>query len=671
MKDFDSNRLLVIDHSPEGAEEINSLLRNSGIIVRAIFAKTNGEAEKQIKSEAPFLIIYNAGAAKSVAVTKILQLADNYQITAGVRFSPSDPDILLEALNFYSCFAINEDENDHLIKLVSNLLLRSSSKLEFDGLQTRLDELQSRNELLLESSRESIAYIHEGFHAYANRAYLQLLQVESFQNIESVSLLEIMSSEDVDLKKLLRNLNNGEFPENATKVLITNPAANSFEVDLIFSAARYDGEDCIQMMVRQVDSNAALKNELVRLRQTDPVTNLANRKTFNEIVGKKIGDRANEDKTTAVVYLMADGAQDLRSSLGVSGWDAVMVEFSLVIKASIEEIDTAARFDDNGFALLLIRGSNSSLQSVVESTLSKLQKDVTEIDGIDLSVTFSAGIAMLGSLESSANEAIDHARIAHAQAAEEGNCARYYKPKLAAIEPDEQDQQWIERILYALDNHELYSVQQSIVSLEGDAEGLFESKTYLREEGIDLDAAEFIPIAERNDLGSRIDRHVLKGLMTAIAGTGDRHIINLSANSLEDFSFSSWLMHKLEELNVEGSQLILQLLSSSVEANLKHSKRLIEELKPSGCSFSLSSFSDRKKTMELLNHLDIALVKLRPDLIVDLANSSTHQAIVRTVVGAAGAKQIGVIAGDIQDAADLAVLWQCGVKLVSGDFLNE
>ena len=137
---MDNSRLLVIDHSPECAEEINSLLRNSGINIRVSFAKTIAETEKFIKKTCPLLLIYNDSAPKSIPVTKVLQLAEDYHFPAAVRFSPEDPSTLMEALDFYSCLAINKDEDDHLIKVVSNLFQASASKNEIDELQIHLNE---------------------------------------------------------------------------------------------------------------------------------------------------------------------------------------------------------------------------------------------------------------------------------------------------------------------------------------------------------------------------------------------------------------------------------------------------------------------------------------------------------------------------------------------------
>jgi EAL domain-containing protein (putative c-di-GMP-specific phosphodiesterase class I) len=65
------------------------------------------------------------------------------------------------------------------------------------------------------------------------------------------------------------------------------------------------------------------------------------------------------------------------------------------------------------------------------------------------------------------------------------------------------------------------------------------------------------------------------------------------------------------------------------------------------------------------------MVKLRPGLAKGLSTNTTNQEIIRAVVRAIEARDITIIADEVEDASDLAVLWQCGVKLVTGDFLNE
>jgi EAL domain-containing protein (putative c-di-GMP-specific phosphodiesterase class I) len=229
----------------------------------------------------------------------------------------------------------------------------------------------------------------------------------------------------------------------------------------------------------------------------------------------------------------------------------------------------------------------------------------------------------------------------------------------------------VERIRYALNNRDFYTVQQSIVDLEGENEGLFENRTYMREESGDSQASEFMMAAERNDLGSMIDRHIIPQLMLAIAGSGDKHIISLSSNSIMDFSFPHWFQRMLKETEVEGSQLLLQISAIIAESNLKPTQRIIDELQGLGCGFVLSEFDNDRQTIQLLDHLPVNMIKLRPGLAKGLSSNPANQEIIRAIVRAIAGRDITIIADEVRDASDLAVLWQCGVKLVTGDFLNE
>jgi EAL domain-containing protein (putative c-di-GMP-specific phosphodiesterase class I) len=65
------------------------------------------------------------------------------------------------------------------------------------------------------------------------------------------------------------------------------------------------------------------------------------------------------------------------------------------------------------------------------------------------------------------------------------------------------------------------------------------------------------------------------------------------------------------------------------------------------------------------------MIKLRPGLAQGLSSNTANQEIIRAVVNAVDPYNIIIVADEVQDASDLAILWQCGVKLVTGDFLNE
>lgn len=668
----DNNHLLIIDQDPEQAERINSLLRNSGINIHISCATNLAEAERVVSKMATKLVICCPGAFNSVPADKLFALARRHTLPLALHMLPEAPDDLIDALEHGSCMAIHAEQPDQLIDAVQMALDHDRVRARQQSSQSKLDELEERYRLLLDSSKEPTAYLHEGLHVYANPAYLELLQIPNLSSVKAISLIELATSNDQDLKKLLRDMSLGEFPDGAVEVEMHPPGGGNFEAELLFSAARFDSEDCIQLKVQQKDAQARLKDELERLRRTDQLTRLSNRPYFVAQLKQFLKKSGKLTDASAVLYLEPDQAADIQARLGLSAFDQVVATLAEAVRSSIDPDDVAARLSDQGISILATRESRQALLDLSERIMAQFPESQqrAELEPAE-PMTCSIGLAMLGEHTANAEEALSQARTAFTEATSEGGSLRHWKPPVLEFKENPEDHQWAEKIRFAMNSKQLYSVQQSIVNLEGESEGLFENRTFMRDGSRDLPAEIFLPQAERTDLGAAVDRHVIPGLLKSIAGSGDRHLINLSANSILDFSFTSWFHHQMEELGVEGSQLILQIAAPTAVANLKPCLRLSGEIRAHGCGLSLSAFDDQRRHCELLGELGANWIKLRPGLAPGIAQNSGNQDIVRNVYAAAERVNAQVIAGEVQDAADLAVLWQCGVKLVSGEFLKE
>jgi diguanylate cyclase (GGDEF)-like protein len=667
-----SAHLLVIDSSPDHAQVINSFLRNSGVAVRVVSATGLDELEVVLNEKTPFLILIGRHLPTSMKISQILQAADQHSIPVAMQVKPEDMANIEAAIATHPLLIINAEENDQLMRVVKQHMSGGKTVREYEDLLEKQEELQHRYNLLLDSARDSIAYIHEGLHVYANRAYLDLLQVNTLDEIEGLSLLEFMTpAEGVDLKNILRDLNQAIFPEETLVVTISTFGNKHLKAELTFSSARFNAEQCIQMMVREQDANHVLHEELDRLRRIDQLTQMVNRKTFTARLSELIEEGPPADHRTAVMYIETDGITELQQDLGMEGIDTYIMDLANVISGCTSENDIPSRFSDHGFAVLIKRDESSSLQEPGDRILENYATHIIDLGDQTRTASCSIGMTILGPLTRDAREVLAQAKTAFKQAAQTGNTLVRFKPALTTVHSGESERDWVERIRYALNNHDFYTVQQSIVDLEGENEGLFENRTFMREEDGDTQSSEFMLAAERNDLGSTIDRHVIPQLMLAIAGTGDRHIISLSTNSILDFSFPNWFQRMLHETEVEGSQLILQVSAIVAESHLKPTRRTIDELERLGCDFVLSEFDNDRRTIQLLDHLPVRMIKLRPGLAQGLSSNTANQEIIRAVVRAVESRNITIIADEVRDASDLAVLWQCGVRLVTGDFLNE
>jgi EAL domain-containing protein (putative c-di-GMP-specific phosphodiesterase class I) len=321
--------------------------------------------------------------------------------------------------------------------------------------------------------------------------------------------------------------------------------------------------------------------------------------------------------------------------------------------------------------VLLHRLTNQELEQAGQALLKAYCGHIIEIGERTLSASCSIGLARVGRLAADATEIISRARKAQAEATREGNRLIVYRPQLTAVASIEGEQEWLERIRFALANHDFYSVQQSIVDLDGEGEQMMENITFIRGENGDHSSREFQDAADRNDLAGAIDKHVIPGLMKTFVDSDERQIISLSNNSILDYGFPGWFAEQMKAACVEGDRIILQIAADAAHTNLRPAQRLMKELKPLGCQLAVSLFDAERRSRQLLEHLDVSFIKILPSLTKNLTANTGDQEAVRKIVEAAEPYGVVVIADEVADTSSLAVLWQCGVKLIAGAFLRE
>ncbi len=668
---MESSCLLVIDKSAETAERINSLLRNSGIKIRVIHAQKALNVKLALDQDPPFLILYCEADPTAANFEEVSALAGQYRIPIAIYSDLQDPADLIDTLKLSPGLVIYAEKESHLTTTVNQLL--SQHNLGNVGLQqqNRLVELEHRYDLLMGSARDAMAYIHEGLHVYANRAYLEALRVSSLEEISGISLLELMQTEEGHLKKVFQGLSRGAYPQESLKVAVTRPDGTSFAANLAFSPARFHDEDCTQMLMHECDAAAGLVAELERLRKTDPLTQLHNKRSFADHLDDELAKPRTVGSVASVLYIEPDGLAEQQEDMDVSAMDSLTLDLAQVLKSCLDPQDVVARISDLGFAVLTTQASMEDIDKIAGRILEAYASHLVEIEDRSFSVTCSIGIATLGRLARNSTQILAGARKAQAEARTTGNRAITFRPQLVAVSSFEDDRPWIERIKAALKHQDFYAVQQSIIDLDGEGTRLVENLIYMHDESGDQAPNQYLAIAERSDLAGLVDRQAIPALLKLFVESSDKQIVSLSVNSILDYSFPGWLSGQMTECCVEPGKLILQINVATALANLKPVQRLMLELEPFGCKLSLSGFDAERRTRQVLEHVNAAYIKIQPALTEKLTGNTAQQELVRAIVDAAEARKVSVIADEVTDTSSLSILWQCGVKLIAGAFLKE
>lgn len=668
---MESVNLLVLDRTPESSEHINSLLRNSGIKIHVIHVKGYADVNRALEGYSPVLILYVDPDPVEAGLEEVTELSRRFSVPCALFISLKEHDRLTGLLKVAACLVIDKDNDEQLVSTVSSLM-ETQSKLQHSREQSsRLQELEHRYDLLLDSARDAIAYVHEGLHIYANRAYLEALRLPDAEALQGISLLEMMAVLGGDLKSLLRELSKGQFPSDAIEVEVTRPDGSQFGASLSFSPATFNGEACIQMLLQKRDQAAELAAELDRLRITDPLTGLANRERFATLLDEFIQSGIHSDLAAAVLYLEPDSLGGAQDEVGLAGVDAHVRELANVVREYVEEGDECGRISDHGIAVLARRRNKQQFEAFGRAIQHAYKNVIIEAEGRSFSASCSIGLVTLGRQGKDAQGVIAQARKAFAEAAAEGDTLVTYRPQLTAVAVAEEETIWVERIRFALKNEDFYAAHQSIVDLDGEGEHLIENLVRLRGEEFDYPLSDFAAVADKHNLAGHIDRSVIPAILRSIADNNESQIFSLSTHSLADPGFPAWLLDHIKIYAVDARKVIVQVPADAAQANLKPAQRLARELAPIGCRLSISAFGPERRTLQLFEHLNARYVKLHTALTDELQGNTKAQESIQQIVEVAGEHGAVVIADEISDTSNLAVLWQCGVKLIAGAFLKE
>ncbi len=541
-------------------------------------------------------------------------------------------------------------------------------------------DIQERYNLLLESSSEAIAYLHQGLHIYANPSYLELFGYEDFDSLEGFSILDLLSSSDAgtDLKALLRSLARGELPQEELELKAHRADGERFTALVEFAPAQYDGEACTQIMIRrraEAGDNAALQQELEKLRSHDLLTGLYNRQTFIQLLHDEL-ERPPGDHYMSVLLASLDGHERLQDTLGAAATDALIRQTADTFGEAVSDRMLPARLSDHVFAARIWFSERAEVEALATRVVETFSGRILEVRDKSPSVTASVGLALGGSQHFTADELLAQAESALREAQRTGgNSYVRYRPSTGATDATDAAE-WAERLRHALNNEEFRLVRLPITSMEDDEFLISEFETRLRVDGSDeiIMPATFRPAAVAAGLAVDLDRDLIENLIRWRGNNPDSDedvLLPLSGQSIGDEQFVGELQGLVDDGTLDGRRLILGFQEGEVRETLRGLQRLINRLAARGVRFALVDVHPDSRVDLVIKNVEVQYIKLGGDITGALRNDETQRSALRALAATASEHGIEIIAPQVENTTDLAALWQFGIKLVQDDFVRD
>lgn len=671
-------RILLVEDSLEDAEQVISQLRNAAIVVRPNRVEEADALKAALDESTPDLVLQSPKARR-------IALAETAQIVAR---SAKDV-VLIQLLDSLTQDAVlkamREGARDVALRTVPDHL-RTVVLREYENLQTRRHlrraeaqwrESERRAHSLLDSSRDPIAYVHEGMHVYANRAYLETFGFEDFEEIEGTAILDLIAPKHAaEFRNVLKLLGKGEKPPERLDLEAVRADGSSFQAIMELSEASVEGEPATQIIFRQPATNPEAERELEILKRQDLVTGLLNRPAFLEELNKATSAAMGGKVDQVVVYMEIDDYRKVLDQIGVGGADILLGDAAQVLKQALGANDIAARFADHTFAVILAGRSHEACVELAEQIRKRFEDRIFEVGKRSVSVSMSLGICLLSEKIPGAQFVLDKANEAWKRAQSEGgNRVQIFDPAAQDKADAAKDKEWLERIQNAIAHDRFVLFYQPIVSLQG-AEG----ETYdvlLRMEGAqdEILPGQFMPIAARFGLLPQIDRWVISHVLQVLQertrqGRNTTFFIRLTPQAIDDGTLLPWLAQQLKTVRVPGDKLVFQMPESIVVTHLKQAKFFQKGLEQLRVGFALEQFGSGLNSFQLLKHVGANFVKLDRSFMADLAKSNENQNRMREICEQAHAQGRMTVAEFVEDAATMSVLFAIGVNYVQGNFLQ-
>ena len=342
--------LLSAGLATDKVESYVRALRSMGTAVHSNYVSTPEAFEEYLQEHDTHVVLVNVDS-ENLDKAKMLDVWRNSVADAALVVVGGSPDIM-KAHRIRDWLANESDPRAPAVILREHGDLIKRRQL-LDA-KHRLHETEHRCDALMESSKEAIAYVHEGMHVRANPVYLELFGIPDAASMEGMPLMDLVSRDSrKELKRFLHAANarvDGPQLLEARCRVLDGP---DFAAQLEFTRATIDGEPCVQIIVRQQDTGSEEVERLKKLAARDPHTGLYHRGHFISRAEEAIPRLYADDRREyALFYVAIDDFADIRDSCGLNCAEGLLKEAATALEGVVPEDALLARFGDFSFTLL-------------------------------------------------------------------------------------------------------------------------------------------------------------------------------------------------------------------------------------------------------------------------------------------------------------------------------
>ena len=402
-----------------------------------------------------------------------------------------------------------------------------------------------------------------------------------------------------------------------------------------------------------ISERKATEERISHLAHFDTLTDLPNRSNLQGRLEQALASARREQGSLAVMFLDLDHFKNINDTLGHHVGDALLLEVSQRLTASVRASDVVARLGGDEFVVVL-NGVGALAAERVAGKILKSLAHPYHIDGQGLHTSSSIGIAVFPDDGDTVDILMRNADAAmyHAKSAGRNNLQFF----TASMNQAATDRRQLEEDLHlALQNGQfVLHYQPQVDSLRR----VFAAEVLLRwqhpEHGL-VSPGRFVPLAEDTGLIVPIGQWVLETACRQLeawaheAITRDLQVaVNVSARQFRQADFVDQLRDLLQSTGADPAHLKLELTESLVLDNVSDTIERMNAIKLLGVTFAMDDFGTGYSSLSYLTRLPLDQLKIDRAFVSRLPDNQSDAVIAQTIVTMGSSLGLKVIAEGVE-----------------------
>ncbi len=404
----------------------------------------------------------------------------------------------------------------------------------------------------------------------------------------------------------------------------------------------------------------------------DLLTGLPNRLLFNELLSKTLSNATRNSESLAVIFLDLDRFKVINDTLGHTLGDQLLQSVAQRLQDLLRGGDTIARWGGDEFTILLPRVTDIEEVTQVAYRILQALENAFHLQGHELYVSASLGIALLDRNSPDAETLIQHADAALYYAKDKGrNNYQFYSVSLSAKNPELLT---LEKSLrYALERNELRLYYQPRVNIATGEITSMEALLRWQHPEMGLVAPSvFIPLAEESGLIIPVGEWVLRTACSQNKTWQDAGFppimiaVNLSLKQFRQPKLVEIIATVLEQTGLEPRFLELEIMETTAIEDVDFTRTVLEDLQQMGVYISIDDFGTGHSSLSRLQLLPLHNLKIDQSFIKDLTQDAKVAHIIKAIVTLGHSLGLKLTAEGVETQEQLEFLKSINCEEVQG-----